>query len=61
MTHTLNSLFANPPPAGYTDTSGGPTAGDPVLGWLLIAAAVAVFVFLAWVAARIGDADRAPY
>jgi hypothetical protein len=38
-------------------------AGDPVAGGLMIAGVVALFVFMAWVAVRIGDhpsADKLP-
>ncbi len=63
MYNLFAALFAEPPAAGYTNT--GHAAADPTLGWLLIAAAVAVFIFLAWLAARIGDegrpADKTPY
>jgi hypothetical protein len=60
MTRVLTTLFAEAPAGGYTYTGGSPDhpPGDPTLGWLMIAGAVAVFVFLTWVAARIGDADH---
>ena len=66
MTRILTALFADPPAAGYTYTGGPAHApADPLLGWLIAAAAVAVFVLLAWLAARIGDqgrpADKTPY
>ncbi|HEX4612206.1 MAG TPA: hypothetical protein VH092_28690 [Urbifossiella sp.] len=59
MIRIFTTLIADSPAAGYTYTGGAAEAhGDPVLGWLTIAGAVAVFVFLAWLAVRIGDSDR---
>jgi hypothetical protein len=60
MTRIITSLFADPPGEGYTYTGGGPnsTAGDPAMGWLIIAGVVAVVVFFAWVVARLGDLDQ---
>lgn len=66
MTRVPNTLFADAPAGGYTYTGGEAHApADPTVGWLIIAGAVAVFVLLAWLAARIGDegrpADKTPY
>ncbi len=60
MTRILTGLFADPPAEGYTYTGGGPAAnaGDPMIGWLIIAGVVAVVVVFAWVVARLGDLDQ---
>lgn len=60
MTRILTGLFADAPDRGYTYTGGEPPAahGDPMMGWLILAGAVAVVVFFAWVFARLGDLDK---
>lgn len=60
MTRILTGLFADPPDGGYTYTGGGPNpaAGDPTIGWLIVAGVVAVVVVFAWIFARLGDLDQ---
>lgn len=57
MFTALTALLAD----GYTYTGGDPApeAGDPVVGWLIIAGAVAVVVLVSWLVSRIGDIDAA--
>jgi hypothetical protein len=56
-----------PTAAGHATPVGKAAAdrGDPATGVVIIAVAVVVFVLLAWLAARIGDAgrpaDKGPY
>lgn len=60
MTRFLTGLFAEAPDPGYTYTGGDPpaTPGDPTMGWLILAGAIAVVVFFAWLVARLGDLDK---
>jgi len=51
------ALWASPVAAAAKAVPAAPR-GDPVAGVALIAFAVALFVFFAWVAVRIGDAPR---
>ncbi len=66
MFRVLTALIAESPAAGYTYTGGtGHAAGDPMLGWLMVAGVVAAVIVFAWLAVRIGDegrpADKLPY
>jgi hypothetical protein len=41
-----------------TEPAAAPQRGDPMRGLAVIAGAVALLIFLAWLALRIGEADR---
>jgi hypothetical protein len=45
-------------PARTSQEASAPERGDPTRGLVMIAGAVALFIFLAWLAVRIGEADR---
>lgn len=46
------------PSARTSQEAPPPERGDSTRGLVMIAGAVALFIFLAWLAIRIGDADR---